>query len=503
MRPIEAQYEVVELNVMIEPTERPNQDQRTTSHIHFNDEILIDEAGFSFKPISGFELELDGSVYMYSEDGNLEIFMVGGELDQDVSIAELNDELAGDFMDNFDAYGLDKAGTDKIQGITGFLNDIHFVNADEDGLGRALICSPYINQFFFILVISTADFWPDHGEQIFQALKSQVQFHPQFKPRVEHLVYDEHPDLTIEIFQTIRLEGDFLLSIEKDDISYLIAARSTSPNDTVFLTEINAPDGPCLYHYDPDSDVLNSPVFTRPLLGRQGEVCLFFPCNQHQVLQTGVYRFSYTSKNGRPLQEIQAIVRSGRYLDKQVIDLNFWLAIENGRFYEEERLDHFTTRIHEALSKQMEPMNLSPGEIIIYHPAPDELETFSTVNLDTDLADCSYMIAESVNNNRALNIGLVDRLVTGDPPTQTGIKAVSSGSPGMILTTSSPSNCIIAEWGQFEENIEALAETLILEMIRFCGIFREDLPSGDNPDVGSNQEVAQYLRRHPLFYESR
>ena len=130
----------------------PNTDDPGLPNLEFGEEIEIEEAGFSFKPILGFELEIDGSVYMYSEDGNLEISLVGGELPEDASIAELNDDLAAEFMDSFDEVALKEAGTDTITDITGFLDEIHFVHAEEAGRGRAVLCPAARSVNFFLKI---------------------------------------------------------------------------------------------------------------------------------------------------------------------------------------------------------------------------------------------------------------------------------------------------------------------------------------------------------------
>ena len=163
-----------ENSIPVDPKQQPE--------FEFGPEIEVEESGFSFQPITGFELEIDGSVYMYSDDGNLEISLVGGVLEDDHSIADLNDDLAGEFMENFDSFKLIESGTDNIQNITGFLNRIEFVNAEEEGLGFAMICSPYVNQYFFILVITSAEYWHNFGQAIYEALKSRIRFYPHFAP---------------------------------------------------------------------------------------------------------------------------------------------------------------------------------------------------------------------------------------------------------------------------------------------------------------------------------
>jgi hypothetical protein len=480
----------------------PNNLEPSNLDLQFGEEIEIEESGFSFQPIAGYELEIDGSVYMYSEDGNLEISLLGGALDEDTSIAELNDELAGEFMENFDEFGLIEAGTDTIQNITGFLNEIRFVNAEEEGLGHALICSPYLNQYFFILVISSSEHWQRQGQAVFEAIKSHIRFYPQFKVDEVKVEQDKHPDLTLETYPDIDPDDDFFLNIEKGDVSLLLAARSYDPREQVMITEIHAPDGRMLYHYDLETGVLDSSISDHPFVGASGEVCFVFPRDNRQNLQPGDYRFAFATQSATTLEEIQVIIRSGRALELQSIDMNFWIASEDEIFNDADTLDQFIADIHQALSQRLAPLNLAPGEIKYFHAAPDELETFSTVNIDSDLADCSYMISETVSNGRALNVGLVQKLAQGEPSNMTTLEAVSAGSPGMILTPSSPHACILIAWPAFEGNISSLADALIQQLIIFSGIDTQGTQQQKNQALTLNREIAWRLRRHPLFYDA-
>jgi len=477
--------------------------QNTSSgfNLEFGEEIEIEEAGFSFRSITGFELEIDCSVYMYSEDGNLEISLSGGVLSNETSMAELNNRMAAEFLDHVGDYQLIESGTDTIQEITGFKNEIKFTNAEEEGLGQALICSPYINQYFFILVIASTDYWQKQGTQVFDAIKSQVSFHPQFTTDQLETETDKHPDLTIEHYEEIQPEEDFLLTIEKGDVSLLLAARSHAANEVLAITEIIAPDGEQLYHYDPHSRAFSSSITEYPLIGANGEVCFLYPRSNQQSLVQGDYRFSFSTETGMALEELQVIIRAGRALDLQLFDINFWLAMENSVFYQPDQLDQFTADIQQALKKRLTPLNLAPGKIEFFQPAPDELETFSSINLDSDLSDSSYMIAESVNNGRALNIGLVDQITQGTPPTIAKVDAISSGSPGMILASASPHTCILIRWPAFQDNIHRLADAIIQQLIVFSGIDTHDIQH-ENQALTLNREIAWRLRRHPLFYDA-
>lgn len=470
--------------------------------LQFGDEIELEEAGFSFRPITGFELEIDGSVYMYSEDGNLEINLTGGELQDNISIAELNNKLAAEILKKVDNYQLIESGTETIQGTTGFLNEIKLSNAQEESVGKALICSPYRNQFFFILVITAADYWQTLGQPVFDALKTQINFYPQFEAEFTADEFDHHQDLTTESFENLDPEEEFLLNIEKGDVSLLLAARSYSPDDVVTITEIVAPGEKQLYIYDPASESFSSTICMQPLMGSHGEVCFYFPRTNQQSLFPGEYRFSFATAMGRGLQEVQAIIRTDRALNLQAMDLNFWVALENSPFDKQEYMDLFKSEILQSLKNRLAPLNLAPGKIEFLFPAPDEISPFTSINLDTDLADCSYMISESVNNNRALNIGLVDQITQGDPPEPADVSAISCGSPGMILTTASPHACVVIQWQAYEGNIEKLAEEIIRQLIIYSGIDMQDIQQNEDTKLTLNHEIGWRLRRHPIFHEA-
>jgi len=245
---------------MSEAHDQTGQNNAENFNLDFGHEIEMEDAGFAFRPIEGFELEIDESIYMYSEGGNVEIFMLGGLIEGDVSIAELNDSLAADFMRNVGEYDLVEAGKDTIQGITGFMDDIHFSNADEEGGGKALICSPYINQYFFILVVTSADYWQKEGQQLFDAVKDQVHFHPLLTQNNDEKIIQKHPDLTLETYQDILPDEDFLLTIEKGDSSFLLAARTFTADEQVAIAEIVGPGEQQLYTYDPQSGQFSSSI---------------------------------------------------------------------------------------------------------------------------------------------------------------------------------------------------------------------------------------------------
>jgi hypothetical protein len=478
----------------------PDQPVQPTPDFQLGEEMILEDAGFSFQPIDGFELEVDDSVYMYSDDGNLEIVMIGGELEHDTSIADLNDELAADFMINFDQFELIEAGKETIQGITGFLNRIRFINAKEEGMGQALICSPHINQYFFLMVISSSEYWEQIGLSVFTTLKNHIHFHPKFKPTTAINENDVHPDLTIETFETIQPEEDLIITVEKGDVFLLLAARASNAHDVISLAEISAPGDKILYHYDPDSGDFHSTIAQSPLISTYGEVCVALSCADQTSFQSGDYRFTFSTSSGLPLGEVQVIIRHTRALDRQKVDLNLWMALENERFNDLNFLAQFKAHLRAALIEHLQPMNLEPGTIEYFHPAPDELDTFSSINLDTDVADISYMIAESVENTRALNVGLIDRFTQGDPPIDADVIAVSSGSPGMILSPISPHACILVNYSAFEEDYAGLAHALIEQLIVFSGV---DAPCAlpDQPQ-GLNQEIELRLRRHPIFYSA-
>jgi len=482
--------------------QNPDQSELFSDNIQFGEVVTMTQCGYSFQPIIGLEMEIDGTVYMYSDDGNLEISLLGGTLEDNVSIAEINDSLAANVLGNVDNFELIEAGTDTIQGVRGFLNKVHYVDADQEGTGRALICSPHLNQFFFMLIITSNDYWEIKGQSIFELLKSTIQFHPQFSTYDIQKELRSFSDLTIETFEFINPEEEFLLTIEKGDISFLLAARATTEKDLVSLSQMTAPDGSRLYQYDPVAGDFSSDIFEKPLIGEDGEVALFFPRDNQNTLMSGNYRFSFSTKSGDGVQEIQVILRSGRPVELQTLDFNFWLAVDDDLFYTQESLDQLEREVVQSLREKMEPFNLTPGKIAFILPAMDELAAFSSINIQSDLADCSYMISENVNNPRALNIGLVEHIYDGNSTTDAAISAISSGTPGMILSTASPHSCILLEWPTFKGDVPGLVKAILKQLIIFSGIDTRGTQGQEDQNLSINHEIAWRIHRHPLFYDS-
>ena len=311
---------------------------------------------------------------------------------------------------------------------------------------------------------------------------------------------DEHPDLTIETFPGLSSEEDFLLEIEKGDTSLLLATRSPDQTDVVYLTSLTAPDGEALYQYIAEEGSIESRLGTQVIEGDEGELCFFFPRDNSLGLHAGAYRFAFKTKSGLPLEEIQVIIRSGRALEMQSMDINLWIAIDDEVFNAEDQVERFITELTESLEKRLTPLNLIPGKIEVFHASPDEMEAFTTLSVESDLADCSYMIAETVNNSRALNVGLVQAL-TGADGTAAQM-AVSTGSPGMILSRTTPHGCILAAWPSFNGDIARLVDALIEQLVVFCGIDLEGTQQVEGQPLTLNREIAWRLRRHPLFYDA-
>jgi hypothetical protein len=487
---------------MSEIDENSHQDKHSRKTLRFGEEITMTQCGYSFQPVLDLELEIDDRVYMYSDDGNLEINLLGGALDDNASIAEINDSLAAELLGNVDRFELIEAGTDAIQDVRGFLNEVYYQDAGEEGIGRAFICSPHINQYFFLLLIASVDFWQNYGQEIFDQVKGKIQFHPQFSTDVNRESRPSFADLTLETFETVEPGEDFLLTIQKSDISILLSAQADTQDVKVTVTQINAPDGTPFYHYDSASGEFTSSIFNKPLIGDHGEVCVYLPRDNQNPLIPGQYVFSFEAESGAGLDQVQVIIRSGRAVEMQTLDMNFWLAVEDDRFYDQDDLGDLEKDIRESLEEKMLPFNLRPGKIEFIHPAMDELEAFTSINLQTDLADCSYMILESINNTRALNIGLVNQFYDSDPDIEDNITAISSGSPGMILASGSPHSCILIEWPAYKDNLAKFTDAVIEQMIIFSGIDTRNTQSQGSGGLHLNHEIAWRIRRHPLFYES-
>ncbi len=259
------------------------------------------------------------------------------------------------------------------------------------------------------------------------------------------------------------------------------------------------PGGQTLYQYDSQTGHLESNFCSKPIVGEHGELCFFYPRVNNQALQPGDYRFSFETAEDTDLEEIHVIIRSGRALDAQAIDLNFWVAVADERFNDPGKTDAFFTAIREGLNHFITPLSLKCGKINLIQAAPDELATFSTIHVEKDLADCSYMIADSISNPRALNVGILQSIQQGEGDETTELEAISSGIPGMIMTPASPHACVLLSWSALSGDLKRLVQALIEQLVNFSGI---DNPLEKGQALTLNREIAWRLRRHPLFYDA-
>jgi hypothetical protein len=193
------------------------------------------------------------------------------------------------------------------------------------------------------------------------------------------------------------------------------------------------------------------------------------------------------------------VIRSGRALDTQAIDLNFWVAVSDERFNDPAKTDAFFAAIREGLNHFITPLSLVCGKFNLIQAAPDELAVFSTIQVENDLADCSYMIANSINNPRALNVGVVEHIQKGEGDEAFELDAISSGIPGMIMAPASPHACVLISWSALSGDLKRLVQTILEQLVNFSGI---DNPLEKGQALTLNREIAWRLRRHPLFYDA-
>ena len=139
------------------------------------------------------------------------------------------------------------------------------------------------------------------------------------------------------------------------------------------------------------------------------------------------------------------------------------------------------------------------GKVNLIQAAPDELATFSTVQIKTDLADSSYMIANSITNPRALSVGIVEHIQKQEGDQIIELDAISSGIPGMIMAPASPHACVLLSWSALSGDLKLLVQTILEQLVNFSGI---DNPLEKGQALTLNREIAWRLRRHPLFYDA-
>jgi hypothetical protein len=141
------------------------------------------EAGFSFRPIVGYEERYQqGQVTLTSEDGDTVLSFIGGQTD---STEDLTSVLGG-FTEilsesvNFVEFNTGSPYSKVIDGSVGLAAEVDGLWGENPIAGRIVVVAPSEGVVFYALAFSsnstTGEGWDPQGRQAFEAVIRSVNF---------------------------------------------------------------------------------------------------------------------------------------------------------------------------------------------------------------------------------------------------------------------------------------------------------------------------------------
>ncbi len=153
------------------------------------DPLIVESGGFSFRPVEGYETEVN-------EEANLGLAFLSGEDDMIIlniigvpnaaaqmagkSDAALVEELVADFVENAGgAYELGASSIIMVGEYEGTAVDLSGELFDRPFIGQAVFVNPGGSQAFFAIALSRdSDIWLTNGVPAFAAMMESVEFLP-------------------------------------------------------------------------------------------------------------------------------------------------------------------------------------------------------------------------------------------------------------------------------------------------------------------------------------
>ena len=146
--------------------------------------IKVPEAGFSFKPPSGFQIrQNNGQVTLTSKDGHLVISLVGITITSQEDLEQIMQRFLDIVSRTFDEFHLGECLPYRIGGSNGLSCDLDGKLENEAISGMAIIASPEDDQLFsalaFAVVGPQGDDWEKRAKPVTEKILKNITF---FKP---------------------------------------------------------------------------------------------------------------------------------------------------------------------------------------------------------------------------------------------------------------------------------------------------------------------------------
>ena len=166
-----------------QPISTPKSTLGTPPSITLGDAQSIDEGGFSFKSLVGFDSRSnEGQVTLFNQNGDIVFSLTGVQVRSYGQLVQVFSSFLSQVGESFEEFTTEENFPITIDGSPGIGVNIHGRLVDEPVNGQVVVVAPSESQLFFAIALTTGNSdgerWNSTGKPLFDELLNSVEFFP-------------------------------------------------------------------------------------------------------------------------------------------------------------------------------------------------------------------------------------------------------------------------------------------------------------------------------------
>ncbi len=237
--------------------------------------------------------------------------------------------------------------------------------------------------------------------------------------------------------------ADLVVTVEPGDVSLLVWARASDPQDEVAIAGITDPAGERIYDLDLDSFEVFGGVFNAPLVDLH-EVAVALPIDDDAPLLPGDYVFEVDALTDE-IAASGAVVRRGDATGRQALDVRIVVATTSADLAGADRRARFAGEVRATGEALLDPHGIDIGAIDFVDAPPAFVDSYADLvadESDTDQRELCLALQDVLPPARAVDLVVIDRMVDLADDSGT-IEGNAAGLPGVVLTPGAVTSCVV------------------------------------------------------------
>lgn len=166
-----------------QPILTPTSTSSTPISITLGELQSIDEGGFSFQPLLGFDSRSnEGQVTLFNQNGDIVFSLTGVQVRSYGQLVQVFSSFLSQVGESFEEFTTEENFPITIDDSPGIGVNIHGMLVDEPVNGQVVVVAPNESQLFFAIALTTGNSdeqtWISTGKPLFDALLNSVEFFP-------------------------------------------------------------------------------------------------------------------------------------------------------------------------------------------------------------------------------------------------------------------------------------------------------------------------------------